>query len=487
MAISFNSIPTSNRVPFVFVEFDSSGAVRGPTVQRWKALLFGQMLGTGTAVADKPILVTSREQARTLFGTGSMLAQMYEAFRASNATTDVWAIPQADAGAGTAATGTVTFTGTATATGTVDLYIAGQHVAVAVASGAAAATVATDTATAINALTTLPVTAAAALGVVTITAKHKGLLGNSIDVRLGYYGESLPAGISAAISALTGGATNPSVATALANIGDERYHAIAFPYTDTANLTLIETELANRWGPTTQNDGHAFTCAAGNVGSMSTLGSSRNSKHVTLVPGYRYPNPPYELSASVCAVAAYYGQIDPARPFQTLPLAGILPPAISDRFTAAERNTLLYDGVSSLVTDPGGTVRIERLITTYQTNPAGADDTSYLDLNTVLTLSYLRADFRAYFQTKYPRHKLAGDGVRAAPGQAIMTPKLAKAEAIVKFRQWEDLGLVENIDQFKNELIVERNAQDPNRLDILLPPDLINQLITVGAKIAFAL
>ena len=37
-------------------------------------------------------------------------------------------------------------------------------------------------------------------------------------------------------------------------------------------------------------------------------------------------------------------------------------------------------------------------------------------------------------------------------------------------------GLVEDLANFKSHLIVERNVNDPNRLDVLYPPDLINQL-----------
>jgi phage tail sheath gpL-like len=36
--------------------------------------------------------------------------------------------------------------------------------------------------------------------------------------------------------------------------------------------------------------------------------------------------------------------------------------------------------------------------------------------------------------------------------------------------------LVENLTEFKNHLIVERDPNDPNRLNVLYPPDLINQL-----------
>lgn len=88
---------------------------------------------------------------------------------------------------------------------------------------------------------------------------------------------------------------------------------------------------------------------------------------------------------------------------------------------------------------------------------------------------------------KYPRHKLADDGTRFGAGQAVITPKIGKAEAIAKFREWEELGLVENADQFKRDLIVERNATDRNRLDFMLPPDLINQALVFGTQIGFLL
>jgi phage tail sheath gpL-like len=202
---------------------------------------------------------------------------------------------------------------------------------------------------------------------------------------------------------------------------------------------------------------------------------------------YKSLTPCYEVAATAAAVAAYYGQIDPARPFQTLPLLGVLAPAQTNQFTLEERNLLLFDGIATQKVDSGGQVVIERLITMYQENTAGASDTAYLDVNTVLTLSYLRWDFRNYFMTKYPRHKLANDGTRFGAGQAILTPKAAKAEAVAKFRQWEELGLVEGADQFKRDLIVERNNSDPNRLDIMLPPDLVNQLVVTGVQIGFLL
>ena len=88
---------------------------------------------------------------------------------------------------------------------------------------------------------------------------------------------------------------------------------------------------------------------------------------------------------------------------------------------------------------------------------------------------------------KYPRHKLADDGIAFAPEQPIITPNIGKAEAVAKFRQWEEQGLVENFDQFKSDLIVERNTKDPNRLDFLLRPNLVNQLYITGVQVQFLL
>ena len=40
----------------------------------------------------------------------------------------------------------------------------------------------------------------------------------------------------------------------------------------------------------------------------------------------------------------------------------------------------------------------------------------------------------------------------------------------------EQVGLVENAALFAKYLIVERDASNPNRVNVLLPPDLVNQL-----------
>lgn len=49
-------------------------------------------------------------------------------------------------------------------------------------------------------------------------------------------------------------------------------------------------------------------------------------------------------------------------------------------------------------------------------------------------------------------------------------------ELLATYRQMERAGIVENYDLFKQYLIVERDADNPNRLNTLFPPDYVNQL-----------
>ncbi|MDR3299030.1 MAG: phage tail protein, partial [Candidatus Accumulibacter sp.] len=120
-------------------------------------------------------------------------------------------------------------------------------------------------------------------------------------------------------------------------------------------------------------------------------------------------------------------------------------------------------------------------------NSAGQVDPSYRDIETMYTLSYLRYSVRARISQKFPRYKLANDGTNFAPGQAIVTPRVIRAELIALFRDWEDVGLVEDIDQFQADLIVSRNPTDVNRVDVLLPPNIVNQFRVFAAPVQFRL
>ena len=116
------------------------------------------------------------------------------------------------------------------------------------------------------------------------------------------------------------------------------------------------------------------------------------------------------------------------------------------------------------------------LITTYQTNSFGSADNSYLEVETMFTLTAVLRRMRSAITSKFSRTKLAANGTRFAAGSAITTPAMIKAELIAQYRQMEYDGLVQNADAFKAGLVVEQNSLNPNRVDVLWPGILIDQL-----------
>ncbi|WP_299733990.1 phage tail sheath subtilisin-like domain-containing protein [uncultured Endozoicomonas sp.] len=488
MSISFNDIPNTVRVPLAYIEIDNTGAISGTPAPQYKAMFFGQMLTTGTAVAGEPVRITSPSQAEQLFGAGSMLATMFRFGKQANDNLETWAIPLAESASGNAAGGSVTVTGTAATGGTIQLMIAGERVPVGVTAGDDASAMAASIAGAISVNPRLPVTASAAAAKVTITCKWKGETGNDIDLRANYYtGEALPDGVGLAIEVMETGSGNPDITDALAGMGDEWYQAIIMPFTDTPNMNALEQEMLERWGPMKQIDNICYCAFRGNHGETGTFGNSRNQFLASCLGTNIAPQPPYIWASVYGMIAAASLSIDPARPLQTLRLPGILPPQVSLRWTNVERELLLHDGIATYSIASGDVVQIEREISFYQENSFGDPDPSYLDITTPATLSYIRYATRTRITQKFPRHKLADDGSRFGPGQAIVTPGIIRGELLALFTELETKGLVENFDKYKASLVVQRNADDRNRLDVLAHPDIVNQLRIFAGKLQFVL
>lgn len=493
MPISFDHIPANIRVPFFWAEVDNSQASYFQNQQR--ALLIGQKIGAAPAVLNQPVLVTSEDQAIALFGQGSHLARMMRLYRQNDTFGEVWCLPVGDGAAAVAATGTLTVTGTASAGGVIFLYIAGQLITVGVASGDTAATVGTAIRDAINAVTSLPVTATNVSGAVTVTAKHPGLAGNEIDLRLNWRGpaggETLPAGIAVAVVAMASGSVAPALATGLDALGDELFDFVALAFSDATSLDAIRNEWSDedigRWSWARQIYGHVFAAKRGTVGALQTFGAGRNDPHVTVAGYHNSPTPPWEWAAAWAGQSAKSLRIDPARPLHTLALIGIIAPPMESRFVTTEKQTLLFSGVATWTVSTDGIVRIERSITTYQKNEHGQPDPSYLDIQTLFTLAYVLRFMRQAITQKFGRHKLANDGTNFGQGQAIVTPRIIRAELVAQYSALMSQGLVENIEAFKEHLIVERNPNDPNRVDVLYTPDLVNQLRIFAVNAQFHL
>lgn len=487
--MDFNNIPAGWKLPLVSIEVDPSQA--GTPTQTLYALLAGIMLSTGaTGVANQPIAVASVATAKALFGDGSPLARSFEKFFAINRSTPVFCLPISEPSAGVKASGAITVTSAPTAAGTLALYIAGQLVSVAIGATDTANTVAANINTAINAATSLPVTSTVSTNAVTLTSKFKGIVGNDIRVEANVLGpnggEQYPTGMALTFPAnntLASGTGTPDWSNAIAAIEDENYEYVSIGgHTDSGSISAWSTEYGfgdtGRWGWMRQTYGHVISAKRDTYANLMSWGPTSGNSGVITVEAVDLtsPSPTWEWAATFCARAARALANDPARPLQTLTQDGIIPAPRGFRFNKTELNALAGVGLAVQTTNSSGVPMIVREQTTYQKNSLGQADNAYELMTTLATLAALFRRLTQAITNKYPRHKLANDGTRFGPGQAIVTPNTVRAELVAEYRAAEYQGLVENVKAFKNALIVERDPDDPNRLNVLYPPDLVNQL-----------
>lgn len=501
MAITIANIPDTIRTPGVHAEIDKSRALKGLYPNPHKVLILGNAIETEMTKDYWTLVAISQDNiAEGYYGNGSELARMCKAFKDNNPNTELYAMAVSG---GTALASATLQTSVALSAnnfstagaGTYYLMINGIDINIALTSAWSTTDVNSAIVDTVNANSTLPCTASTnATSAVNLIATCSGTQGNYLDVRDNYYAwQSMPAafsgGDSVVITGFANGAGTTDLGDVWAVIEDERFNYIIQPYIDTANLTELEDELADRFGPLEQKQGHGFTCVRGTNASCTTLGNSRNSPYNTIVGMYDSPTSPEEWAAAWGGKAAKYLNQDPARPLHFLELKNILPPPVESRFTRAERDVLLYDGISTFRVSDGGKVMIERCITTYQTNALGIADPVYLDVNTLANLGEIRDQWVSRMTDRFliPRFKLADDGFPVQPGTFVATPSMIKQESIALFTLLRDKGLIENLDDFIENLVVERDVTDRNRVNVLLPPDLINQFRVLAGLIQFIL
>lgn len=490
--VAFNRIPSGIRVPLFYAEVNSGQSYFAGNS---KLLLIGQKLAAGTAAADTPVQVSS-DNIATLFGNGSMLVDMIRVARRNNPLGEIWALPLADTGA--AQTFTVTLSGTLTP-GLMVLYIAGQRVAVSITSADTLTTAAAALVSAINAgyrwfdgsSYLHPVTAANVAGVITLTARHQGVVGASIGIEKDRVGDEGPNVSNITIANGTAGSGQPTLTTGLAALGSQEFDMIAMPYADATSLNALRDFLSDtggRWDPMQGLYGGCFTASAGNLAAQTTLGSGRNDPNMHIMGYQGSPSPTWVWAAALGAQAQLHKNlgaplseaVEISRPMHTLELAGVYAPKdISKQWALSDRQSLYYAGISGYAVSPDGRVLIDRVVSTYRTNASGAADTTWLDVETRFQTAYALRYLKSIVTQTYARVALAADN----PGniQGLVTPTDIKSTIIHAYAALVGAGVMKNRQTFADNLIVEQ-AADPNRVNAYLPLDVVNQLRIFAAN-----
>ena len=372
-----------------------------------------------TIVEDVPAIITSPADAGAKYGFGFMIHRLAEqAFLGSNGV-ETWVIPQAEEGGAAAGAGQLDFVGsTGVQAGTVYLYVAGLAVPFTIAASETADNIATAAAAAINAETSLPVTAVAATTVVTITSKTLGPWGNDITLRFNIRaGEELPLGVTVAVTDMASGAGTPDIADALDGLGTG----------DEANAAYF-TEMVHGYGLETAvldavalyvgsgNDfvglydklvGRPFRSLNGDTGADSAglaaliaLGDGRKldrANGVLAAPGSA--SHPAEIAAQAMGYMAKINNDRAAQHYIGLTLTGIDPGVSADRWTSDydNRDTAVKSGVSP-TKFVNGVLVLQNVVTFYHPDNVPVDSNGYRSMRNISILQNIMDNIRVTFE-----------------------------------------------------------------------------------------
>lgn len=368
-------------------------------------LLVGLKTSAGTITADVDVLdCVSRDEAKTFAGAGAELHRMaLRAFDQGLSGVRLKLAAPTTSG-GVAAALTITVTGPATSNGTHRYWVGGDLVQLEVTNGQSANTIAANLVIAVNALTDLPVTAAAVGAVVTLTLKHAGIRGNQYIV---FKDDSKgAAGVTSTLggggSSVTGGGLTfasgtgtETLTTLLALLYPARYHRIALAQNDATSLAAWETQIDAKAGAQEGRMEHAIVAGNGSlVASTSLAQTTLNNWRFQFCWYLNSESHPSEIAAAMAAKRASREQTTPNAGYDGEKLVGIKP----QRYRAdwASRTTIqsaLDVGVTPIETNEDGEAIVHRAITTRCLDGATPD---YRTLDTAESVvpDWIRDDLR---------------------------------------------------------------------------------------------
>lgn len=412
--------------------------------------------------------VTSAVDVGQTYGFGSPLHLAVQQLLPANGdgvgSIPVTVYPLEDNGSGIAAVGTITPSGTATATGTITLTVAGLSVPVLITTGDTVADVTASITAAVTAELNMSVTATDNSTDVDLTAKWKGTTGN--DIVVGITGSV--AGVTFVIVQPTGGATNPDINPALAQMGDvweTMVLNLVGDATDTATLDKINLFGEGRWGALTKKPLVSFVGSVEtSVTTATTVTDARKSDRVNaqlIAPGS--VNLPFVVASRQLARIAVVANNQPGRDFGSLQATGLIPGADGDQWDYLERDQAIKAGSSSSIVKDG-VVTVADTVTFY--HPAGDPNPAYQYVCDIVKLQNIIYNLDIRFNTP------EWDGVILVPdGQAVVSPyarRPSDAKSVVA-SMIDGLGLnglISDPESAKSSIQVEIDGANPKRLNI---------------------
>ncbi|HBH47491.1 MAG TPA: hypothetical protein DDX98_02575, partial [Bacteroidales bacterium] len=378
------------------------------------------------------------------------------------------------AGGAVAAAGSIVVTGPATEAGTLYIYISGELVTVPVASADSATVIGDAIESAINSDINLAVTASNAAGTVTVTCKAKGTYGNfiTIESNLGF-GEETPAGVSLALTDLTGGATDPDIDDALTgtNLNQEWFTGLAHAYSGIA-ANLDKLSVYNGIGNTQTGlyDNLVFrpfqsaigdvTAGSGGFTAIKALADARKTDRTNgavSVPGS--PNHPAEIAAEYLAIVETLGASDSGSGVSDTVgqiLVDVLPGSTADRWTDDydSRDAAVKFGSAPTIYEDG-VVKLQNAVTFYHPDSVADENNGYRFRANISKVWNIGNAFKVNFsQDRWKGVVIVADVSLAADNDKARDVDAVIADLVALTNSFESFGWIFQGEYSKDNLTV---------------------------------
>ncbi len=373
--------------------------------------------------------------------------------------------PLEDGGGSATAAGDITPAGSATVAGSFRVVVnnilseafivdVGDSVAVMVASITAA----------VAATLNLPVLATDGTTTVDIDAKWAGPTGN--DIVLAIEGPT-DIGVTFGFTQPVGGATNPDIAPALAQVGNvwETLFLNCLDIADTTTLDLFSAFGEGRWGALVKKPCIVFTGnTATTVTNAIVISDARKSDRTNsqlVAPGS--DDLPFVVAARQLARIAPVANNNPPRDYGSQDATGLTPGTDGEQWTYPERDQAVKAG-SSTVEVKSGVVNLSDTVTFF--HPDGDPNPAYRFVNDIVKLQNIIFNLDLIFATdEWDGAPLIPDD-QPTSNRSAKKPKMATAAVASMIDSLALEAIISAPAVAKASILSGINESNPKRLDI---------------------
>jgi len=321
---------------------------------------------------------------------------------------------------------------------------------------------------AINAVAAMPIIASDGTTKITVTSKWQGLSAN--DIVLEIIGP-LPSvsGVTWALTQPVGGLVNPTVDSALAQIGNvwETMILNCLPIADTVALGAYATFGEGRWGALVNKPLVVFTgCNLSSVALCTAVSDARKTDRTnSVLTAPSSKDLPFVIAARQLARIAVMANNNPPHDYGSLAATGLVPGVDSSQWDFTMRDSAVKLGASTIESEDG-VVYLSDIITMY--HPTGDVMPAYRYVVDIVKLQNVIFNVDLLLDTaEWDGAPLLPDS-QPTTNPTVKKPKMAKAAVAALI---DELGLdaiISDPATAKASIQAGINGTNPKRLDLAM-------------------